>query len=240
METVVTVGTGKNYYMDGYNLIAKTGTAQISSTNGKGYLRGEYDYIRGFAGMFPKDDPKIIIYGNVKRPVPAGPQALTYVIKDVVENISKYYKIYDKDSMIVDSKNYKLDSYYNKDIDTVKTTLNNNGLDVIVIGDGNTIVNQYPTKGITTTKGNKVFLVTNSTNYMIPNFYKWSRTDVLTYLRLTKIPFKINGIGYLTSQNIVGVPYSEGMELELTFEEKFSDDPPPEEPLVEPEENKQE
>ena len=54
METVVTEGTGSNYNMPGYNLIAKTGTAQISSTNGTGYLKGEFDYIRGFAGMFPK------------------------------------------------------------------------------------------------------------------------------------------------------------------------------------------
>ena len=65
MESVVLEGTGTNYNMPGYNLIAKTGTAQIASTNGKGYLTGQYDVIRGFAGMFPKDDPQIIIYANV-------------------------------------------------------------------------------------------------------------------------------------------------------------------------------
>ena len=64
MESVVLEGTGTNYNMPGYNLIAKTGTAQIASTNGKGYLTGQYDVIRGFAGMFPKDDPEIIIYAK--------------------------------------------------------------------------------------------------------------------------------------------------------------------------------
>ena len=70
MEDVVTKGTGSNYNMPEYGLIAKTGTAQISSTNGKGYLNGPYDYIRGFAGMFPKDDPQIIIYINTAKSCP--------------------------------------------------------------------------------------------------------------------------------------------------------------------------
>ena len=64
MEKVVQVGTGTSYKMDGYDLIAKTGTAQIASENGTGYLKGASDVIRGFAGIYPKDDPDIIIYAN--------------------------------------------------------------------------------------------------------------------------------------------------------------------------------
>ena len=86
MESVVLEGTGSVYNMEGYGLIAKTGTAQISSTDGTGYLTGESDVIRGFAGMFPKEDPEIIIYANLKRPTPNTPNALVSVIKEVVEN----------------------------------------------------------------------------------------------------------------------------------------------------------
>ena len=83
MDSVVLEGTGTNYNMPGYNLIAKTGTAQIASTNGTGYLTGEYDVIRGFAGMFPKEDPEIIIYANVKRPRQYA-NALAHVVKSVI------------------------------------------------------------------------------------------------------------------------------------------------------------
>ena len=50
--------TGAGYRLDGYNLIGKTGTAQIADENGGGYLTGESDIISSFAGIYPNDDPK--------------------------------------------------------------------------------------------------------------------------------------------------------------------------------------
>ena len=225
MEDVVTEGTGVNYNMPGYGLIAKTGTAQISSTNGKGYLTGQYDFIRGFAGMFPKDDPKIIIYANLKRPRPATPAALTLVINSVVENVSKYYNIYDEKTESIEKTNYVLESYYNEKTDTIKKKLESRGLDVVVIGDGDTIINQYPSKDVVTSKGNKVFLLTNSKEYIIPNFTNWSRKDVYTYLYLTNIKFTSNGRGYLTNQSIVDEVYKDSMIIELEFKEKYKEVP---------------
>ena len=53
-------GTGKPYYIEGYDVIGKTGTAQIPNPNG-GYLEGYKNYIYSFLGMAPKDDPQVII-----------------------------------------------------------------------------------------------------------------------------------------------------------------------------------
>ena len=224
METVVTEGTGSNYYMEGYNLIAKTGTAQISSENGKGYLNGPYDFIRGFAGMFPKDDPQIIIYGNLKRPRPNSARPLSDVVQSVVTNVSKYYKIYDKDSIVIESKSYKLNNYYSKKTEEVKKELEKNGIEPVIIGDGDYVVNQYPNKDIVVTKDSKVFLVTNSNNYYILDFKGWSKKDVYTYLRLCDIKYSSSGDGYLTNQNIKDTVYEDSMTLTLTFEEKFNPD----------------
>lgn len=232
MEDVVTEGTGVNYNMPGYGLIAKTGTAQISSTNGKGYLQGQYDYIRGFAGMFPKDDPQIIIYASLKRPIPANPAALTLVIHSVVENVSKYYNIYDEKRETIENTNYTLDSYLNQDVNSVKNKLESKGLEVVIIGDGDTIINQYPNKDITTSKDNKIFLLTNSDKITIPNFTNWSRKDVYTYLYLANIKFTSNGTGYLVSQSIVDEVYTGEKLLEINFQEKYK-----EEPVVEEQEN---
>ena len=223
METVVTEGTGSNYKMEGYNLIAKTGTAQISSTNGTGYLKGESDFIRGFAGMFPKDDPQIIIYANLKRPYKNSVKPLTDIIKSVVTNVSKYYNIYDAVEASIESTSYTLDNYYNKKVDTVKEKLEKHGIEVILIGDGDTIINQYPNKGITTSKSNKVFLLTNYKNITIPNFKDWSKKDVNTYLKLANIPYTESGMGYLTNQSLKNVVYEEGMVLELEFTEKYKE-----------------
>ena len=231
METVVTEGTGSNYNMPGYNLIAKTGTAQIASTNGKGYLTGESDFIKGFAGMFPKEDPKIIIYANIKRPYKGSVKPLTDIIKSVVTNVSKYYNIYDEVEASIESTSYTLEGYYNKKVETVKQELEKHGIEVITIGDGDTIINQYPTKGITTSKSNKVFLLTNYKTVTIPNFNNWSKKDVNTYLKLANIPYTETGMGYLTNQSVKDTVYQEGMNIELTFEEKYKEieEPPQEE-----------
>lgn len=223
MEDVVTEGTGSNYNMEGYNLIAKTGTAQIASTNGTGYLTGQYDYIRGFAGMFPKDDPEIIIYANVKRPH-QGANALSYVIKSVVENVSKYYNIYDGSSDTEEEVLYTLDTYINKDIEKVNSELTSKGISVITIGTGNTIIDQYPKSDTIITVSTKVFLLTNSTDIVIPNFKGWSKKDVITYLDLAGISYTVTGNGYLTSQSIVDTTYQDGMVIDLVFEGKYNVD----------------
>lgn len=225
METVVTEGTGGGYNMPGYGVIAKTGTAQIASTNGKGYLTGPYDYIRGFAGMFPKDDPQIIIYANVKRPRPNTANALVYVVKSVVTNTSKYYNIYNEQDQNTTGITYTLDSYINKNVETVKQLLESKGLGVVTIGNGDVVANQYPNSQIVVTKGCKVFLVTNGSEITIPNFKGWSKKDVQTYLNLAGIKYSSEGIGYLVSQSIKNVVYNfnENEIIQLKFEEKYTD-----------------
>ena len=236
MESVVTNGTGVTYYMEGYNLIAKTGTAQIAREDGKGYMKGSENLIRGFAGMYPKDDPQIIIYANLKRPRPSSAKPLAFVIKDVITNISKYYNIYDKDSIVSENNTYKLENYYSKKVETVKSTLGKNGIEAVVIGDGDNIINQYPSKNITVTKGAKVFLITDSNNYYIPNFKGWSKKDVYTYLKLCSINYTSTGDGYLINQNIKDTTYENNEIIELEFADKF--DPDYKETITE-EENKQ-
>ncbi len=223
METVVTNGTGSNYNMPGYGLIAKTGTAQIASTNGTGYLTGKYDYIRGFSGMFPKDDPEIIIYANVKRPRPNTANSLSYVVESVVENISKYYNIYDETQTNIEKTSYTLENYINKDLEKVKNKLEENSICVEVIGDGDKIISQYPGKDIKLTKGSKVFLKTNSSNIKIPNFKGWSKKDVLTYLNQANILYTTEGNGYLVSQSITDALYDGNTIIELKFKEKYNE-----------------
>ena len=223
MEAVVLDGTGSSYYMEGYNLIAKTGTAQISSTNGTGYLRGESDVIRGFAGMFPKDDPKIIIYANLKRPYPNTPNALVSVVKEVVENVSKYYNIYDETVVDEVEIKYELSTYINKDVTSIKEKLEKNSIQVITIGDGNRIIDQYPNSKITITSGNKVFLKTNSSKIVLEDMTGWSKKDVTTYLNLIGITYNIEGTGYLISQGLnPGTEITKDNIIDLKFEPKYN------------------
>lgn len=58
LESVVTNGTGRNAFIDGYRVGGKTGTAQ-KVKDGK-YMIG--NYIVSFMGFMPANDPEIIVY----------------------------------------------------------------------------------------------------------------------------------------------------------------------------------
>jgi len=202
MESVVQPGspTGSKYYIEGFDIIGKTGTAQIYE-NGK-YLTGSNDYIVSIGLMYPKDDPEIIIYAAVKQPRHGVNQVLPNNVPELIQNISKYKKMFSDKDVVNDDISYKLSSYKNKDLLSIKEELEQKSLEVIVIGDGNKIINQYPSKGATVISGDKVFLLTNSNNYTMPNIYNWSRYDVVKLCELLNIEYSFDGYGYVASQSI--------------------------------------
>ena len=213
-------GAGHYYYIDGFDLIGKTGTAQIASTNGKGYLNGERDIIRSVALMFPKDDPEIIIYAAAKRPNSI--QALAEPVKEIVKNISKYYNIY-QETTKSNGTTYQLNNFINQSIKEVKEILNKEKINTIILGDGNKIINQYPIN-TTITTFDKVFFVTNSNNLVIPDLTGYSKNDLEVVLTLLKIPYTIKGHGYVINQSILpGTKIDSNMQIEITLASKLKE-----------------
>lgn len=213
--------TGRPFKIDGFDVIAKTGTAQIYQ-NGS-YLTGKYDYIYSFAGMFPKDDPEVIIYAAVKRPSYGGKYAITNAVKFVMESIAKYRNLFSDNQSDDEAKEMTLPSYQNDDVETVKNTLTEFGANVTVIGDGTKIVSQYPEKGKRIVSRDRVFLVTNGKNRTLPNLKGWSRADIETLAELLDIKVLFNGYGYGSEQSIAsGTTVTSDMELTITLKEKFN------------------
>lgn len=213
-------GAAHAYYIEGYDLIGKTGTAQIASTNGKGYLTGERDIIRSISLMFPKDDPEIIIYGAAKRP--ENVKVLSEPVKDIVKNISKYYNIYKEQETTTEHVS-TINNYLNQDLDQVVASLKENKITPIVIGTGKTIINQYPLNK-TITSADKVFLLTNSTDYVLPNLTGYSKSDVETLLTLLNVSYTIKGHGYVVKQSIPeNTKITSDLKIEITLESKLAE-----------------
>ena len=222
-ETVNTPGmTGAGYKLEGYDLIGKTGTAQIADENGGGYLTGASDIISSFAGVYPKDDPKVIIYASVKRPEGGNQKIIQEAIKDIVVNISKYYGTDPDTTSEVELKEYSLTSYKNKEVTDSKAELESMGMSVTVIGNGNKVIKQYPSKGDKVTEGTKVFLITNDSNLTVPDVNGLSSKQAEDLLKMLGISVKLEGNGYVTGQSIgVGTSITDNMEITLTLSPKF-------------------
>lgn len=187
--------TGTAYEVGGYNVIGKTGTAQIANGSG-GYLTGYYDYVKSFAAMFPSDDPEIIVYTvtNTLIDSSALPEAVTGLIND----IGTYLDVKNTDTG-AQKDTYNMESFLNKNSNSTKDYLQNQGLNVILIGNGEKVIKQYPSKNSNLTVGDKVFLLTNSETYYYPNFQGYSRNDITNFANLLGIKLKFNGYGYVST-----------------------------------------
>lgn len=213
--------TGNRYKIDGLDVIGKTGTAQIYDDRNGGYLTDANAYVYSFAGMFPKDDPQIIIYAAIKKPNYGNTITISEPVVDVMKNIAKYKNINTtKKEENKDIKGYTLDNYINKNKDEVWNDLKSKKLNGIVIGDGDIIVDYYP-KDKTVTN-DRIILITNGQNKTMPNMKHWSKREVMYVLDYFKVKYTLTGNGYVKEQSAKeNTPITPELEVTVTFENKI-------------------
>ena len=213
------MATGTGYKVKGYDLIGKTGTAQIASSKG-GYLIGAKNYVRSFAGMFPEKDPQVIIYAVGGKT--SSSKYIKQAVKSLVKDVGTYLNINVKENN-TEIKSYKIDSYINKDTSSVVKTLTENNMKVIALGEGKKIINQYPASDTVLNAGNKIILITNDSKIKMPDISGWSRNDVQTLASLIGIEVNFNGYGYVKSYSIKKDTIIEkGTSLDVTLETKYN------------------
>lgn len=202
MESVIdgdpSVATGYAYYIDGFDIIGKTGTAQIFDNKSGKYYSGANDYTYSFAGMYPKDDPEIIIYMALQKPK----DSVNYVapaVKEVLTNINKYLNINTGEEV---KENVYLSSYINKNVNDVVSELNSKGINTVVIGNGDKVVNQYPGSS-TVLLNDKVYLLTNNYNKEMIDVSGMSYKDATNILKMLGINYETEGIGYAYEQSVL-------------------------------------
>ncbi len=198
MKKVIDIN--KYWQVNNVSIMGKTGTAQIASPKG-GYLTGTYDYIKSFAGIFPADDPKYIVYVAGKKPE-TNLGSWAKVITTAIEEIASYAKLTESKSDADPSKIIKLDNYISKNLDTTLEELKNKKINIITIGNGKYIINQYPLKNKTLLSGEKLFLLTNNKEIKMENLKGWSLSEVKTYCNLIGLNLEYSGYGYVINQSI--------------------------------------
>lgn len=215
--------TGSGFRIPSGELIGKTGTAQIAAENGGGYLTGEEDIISSFAGIYPKSDPKLIIYASVKRPSGGSQKPLSNAIKEIVNNASKYYGNDDTKTPEIEISEYKVPSFLNKNIESVKTSLKASGINYKIIGSGTKVIKQYPEKNDKITNKDTVYLITNDSKLKIPNVVGLSSKVANNLLKQLGVKVKLEGVGYVTSQSISeNTEITPGLEITLKLSPKFT------------------
>jgi len=212
MYDVVYNGLTKYWQPENVVMIGKTGTAQIASPKG-GYLSGNYDYIKSFAGIFPAEDPEYIVYLSVKQLV-GSTSDIANAITTAVEEIANYANLTEEKNDLDESKIINVANYINTKVDISSEKINALKVTPVVIGEGNTITNQYPRKGSVVVSGTKIFLLTNDNVYKMPNMKGWSLTEVISFCNLVGLEYEYEGYGFVKEYSI---PVNSEIDLNSTL-----------------------
>lgn len=223
-DTVNGIGnTGSGYRIDGGELIGKTGTAQIAKESGGGYIAGEENVISSFSGLYPKSNPQVLIYASVKKPTNGYQKSISEPVKEIVQNISKYYGNSDSAGTQLDIKTYTLPNFINKKLDSVKTTLDTNGMHYVILGSGNKVIKQSPSKNNIITTNDTLYLITDDKNIKVPNVIGLSSKVAKDLLQNLGLKVNLDGVGYVTEQSIgEGSDISNGLEINLKLSPKYA------------------
>lgn len=162
LESVVTNGTGRPAYIDGYRVGGKTGTAQ-KVQNGR-YMVG--NYIVSFIGFLPADDPQVVVYialDNAKGVVQYGGTVAAPIAKTVLTDAITALGIEKREGSTEKKYNYN-DKKYIDVADVVgmeknEAIKNLKSFKVEYTGTGNKVIYQSPSAGERILEGETVRLL---------------------------------------------------------------------------------
>ncbi len=164
LESVVSLGTGRNAYIDGYRVGGKTGTAQ--KVNNGIYMTG--NYIVSFIGFMPANDPKIVVYlaiDNPKGVTQYGGTVSAPIVKNILSDaiiplgIEKQSGGTEKKYQWYDKKYYNVEDVVGLTKKEASSRLKNFSIEYS--GSGDNVINQSPAAGSRIAEGEKVRLYLN-------------------------------------------------------------------------------
>ena len=206
MDLVVNyeTGTGRFYKVDEVNILAKTGTAQLIVDNE--YSKDQYIY--SVVIGLPADNPEIMIYYAFNAPVNNSAHVETTPIKQLVRTVAlvnnyRNEKTTGENLVIVsDVNDFELKNYTNHSLDYALNDLQNKSNKIHVLGDGSTVINQYPKSDINILSNQPIFLLTSTNNIQMIDLLGMNKKDVLSFFELIGAKYNLVGEGVVVSSSL--------------------------------------
>lgn len=160
LEHVVSLGGGRNAYIEGYRVGGKTGTAQ-KAVNGV-YQSGNYNL--SMIAAAPMDDPEVVVYvaiDNPKSAIQYGGTVAGPIVKEILRDVLPYLGVQKRNGGIdrtytwMDTKTYKVENYVGLEKNKVKSQY----FKFEFIGEGNIVIDQLPRYGEKVEEGSKIVIM---------------------------------------------------------------------------------
>lgn len=216
-------GVARWYRIPECRIIAKTGTAEMAE-NGH-YTESKYLY--SVMAALPADNPQVLVYFAFDAAYNSDAHYNTDAATSFIRKVAMTYGFRDDSTGTGDSplapidevKTFSMPSLLNHSVSFASNRLAGTDAEIIVLGEGNNVIDQYPREEGILTSGQKVFLLTDTGGFILPDMTGWTRKDVSALWAVTGFGFKLSGDGKVVSQNIPGgTAVSRGTQIEVVFQ----------------------
>lgn len=227
LEKVVSEGSGRSAYIKGYRIGGKTGTSEKLDQQS---TTGVKEHVLSFLGFAPADNPQIAVlvildepadssaYGSTIAAPVAGniiSETLTYLGIEPAYTAEELEKMDISVANVVGYKPHEATS-----------ALNKQGLQSEIVGNGETVIKQYPLAGQPVPRGGKVILYTENQeakSSVVPSVIGLTAQQANKLLTNSGFNIRIVGGGsnqvgtQAIAQSMVGVVAEHGTVIEVTF-----------------------
>ena len=218
-------GPARFYKIPECELMGKTGTAEVAGNDGK------YEAGRNIASVMlamPADDPKVLVYYAFDAAYTVQMATYTEPQKSLLRKIAQVYGFSGDSSSVtavttdqnkdVELVETQMPSLLNHTVDYSVKQLDGSNTQLTVLGGGRNVIDQYPKTSDTLTTGDRVFLLTDTSSFEMPDLTGWTRKDVAALWSITGFGFELSGEGVVTSQSVpAGTVVTKGTVIQVVF-----------------------
>lgn len=218
-------GPARFYKIPECELMGKTGTAEVGGNDGK------YEAGRNIASVMlamPADDPKVLVYYAFDAAYTVQMVTYTEPQKSLLRKIAQVYGFSGDSSSVtavitdqnkdVELVETQMPSLLNHTVDYSVKQLDGSNTQLTVLGGGRNVIDQYPKTSDTLTTGDRVFLLTDTSSFEMPDLTGWTRKDVAALWSITGFGFELSGEGVVTSQSVpAGTVVTKGTVIQVVF-----------------------
>ncbi|EGP5615849.1 penicillin-binding protein [Enterococcus faecium] len=201
------------YSVPGYNVSAKTGTAQIASDTG-GYQTENTAYLYSIVEMVPSEDPDYVLYLTMKHPKTYDRMALAKIANPLMKRAMDFKGTEEDSDTETKTEKVSVADYRNLEADVAAADAQKSGLQPVVIGNGKKVQKQSTANGDQLISGEKLILYTGGDKLM-PDVTGWSKADIMKLGKILGIEVSFDGDGYCVKQELA--PYEKITEDKLSF-----------------------
>lgn len=204
MQGVVAPGmTGERFAIDGVDMALKTGTGEIFNTETHTYDRT--NYTSSVVAAAPADDPKVMVCWGMQSAnylnYSAAPfqTIMTAALKTANVNTGTDRSVTEE---FAEWNTWEMPSLISHSVDYAQKQMEDKQVNTVFIGDGDTVVGQFPAAGTSINTNDNVLLLTNGSQRLMPDMIGWTRKDLTAYWQLTGISISSSGFGRTAWQSI--------------------------------------